>query len=289
VDLIRNSKADTILVLSGDQVYVMDYRPMIRFHQERRAAMTIAIKKVHPSQRSRFGMVRCSRDGFVTAFREKPTESTFRDASLGIYLFRRDFLLDTLAAGKTDVVFDVLIPLLERREVAGYRFEGYWEDIGSIQSYYRASLQLLKNRLLITDPDWPIYTKGSELPAARCAEGSRVANSIIGDGCVVKGQVEGSILFPGVTVERGAVVRDSIVFSFARVGREARVSRGILDKFVSVGRGAAVGGPAGAGERSAGSGDIAVLGRKAKVPPLGRVAAGTIVEPHKVAGARRGR
>jgi glucose-1-phosphate adenylyltransferase len=292
-DLIRNSKAEAILVLSGDQVYVMDYRPMIRFHQERGTAMTIAIKKVQPRERSRFGMVRCSRDGLVTAFREKPTASTFRDASLGIYLFRREFLLDTLASGKTDIVFDIVMPLLKRGDVAGYRFDGYWEDIGSIQSYYRASLQLLKNRLLMADPDWPIYTKGSELPPARFAEGSRVANSIVADGCVVKGEVTGSILFPGVTVDRGAVVRDSIVFSFARVGRDARLSRAILDKFVTVSTGAVVGSPrpaarAGA-ERSGEAGGIAVLGRKARVPALSRVAAGTVVEPHRVAApGRRG-
>jgi len=85
-------------------------------------------------------MVRCSRNGLVTAFREKPAASTFRLASLGIYVFQRDFLLDSLGFGKTNIVFDVVIPLLKRGDVAGYTFEGYWEDIGSIQSYYRSSL-----------------------------------------------------------------------------------------------------------------------------------------------------
>jgi glucose-1-phosphate adenylyltransferase len=298
-DLIRSSKADAILVLSGDQVYVMDYRPMLRFHEERGAAMTIAVKKVHPSQRSRFGMVRCSREGLVTAFREKPTESTFRYASLGIYVFRREFLLDTLASGKRDIVFDIVMPLLKRGEVAGYHFEGYWEDVGSILSYYRASLRLLRNRLLITDPDWPIFTKGSELPPARCAEGSRVSDSILSDGCIVKGEVMGSILSPGVTVERGAVVRDSIVFSFARVGGDARVTKAVLDKFVVVGNGASVGAGPGPGARRHGTnrvgesagetGGIAVLGRKVRVLTGSVVSGGTTVEPHTVVGVRRRR
>lgn len=299
LDLIRNSRAEMILVLSGDQVYVMDYRRMLEYHLARGTACTLAIKKVHPSQRSRFGMVRRSRDGLVTAFKEKPTQSTFRFASLGIYLFRRDFLLDTLEAGKRDIVFDIIMPLLARGDVAGYEFEGYWEDIGSIPSYYRASLQLLKHRLLITDPDWPIFTQGGGLPPARCADGSRVSNSIVADGCVVKGTVTGSILFPGVTVERGAVVRDSIVFPFTRVGAGARVTKAILDKFVRVGEGASIGvrpGPAGTARNAVSPGrqpdagtDIAVVGRKARILQGVTVSAGALVEPHAIARTRRKR
>lgn len=298
VDLIRNSKAEAILVLSGDQVYVMDYRIMLRQHVALGTACTLAIKKVHPSQRSRFGMVRCSRSGLVTAFQEKPTESTFRHASLGIYLFRRDFLLDALESGKTDIVFDIIMPLLKRGDVAGYEFEGYWEDIGSISSYYRASLQLLKNRLLIADPEWPIFTRDSGFPPAKCADGASVSDSIIADGCVIKGTVMGSILFPGATVGKGAVVKDSIVFSFARIGDGARVSRSILDKFVVVSSGARVGsGPSRAStpaaERTTAkrspetAGGIAVLGRRARVSRYAVIRGGALVEPHAVV-TRRG-
>jgi len=297
IDLIKNSKADTILVLSGDQIYVMDYRPLLGYHLEKGRAVTLAIKEVQASQRSRFGMVRRSRDGRITAFREKPAASTFRFASLGIYVFRRDFLIDALGPGKTNIVFDVVMPLLKCGDVAGYAFEGYWEDIGSIQSYYRSSLQLLRNRLLITDPDWPIFTKGNELPPARCADGSRVSDSIVADGCVVKGEVTGSILFPGVTVEKDAVVRDSIVFSYSRIGRGARVTRAILDKFVEIGGAATVGGggrgrAAAPGARGAKrpqdeTGGVAVLGRGARVSRGAGVRGGTLVEPHSRIGSRR--
>lgn len=296
IDLIKNSKADTILVLSGDQIYVMDYQPLLRYHLEKGKSVTLAIKEVRASERSRFGMVRCSRDGIVTAFREKPAASTFRFASLGIYVFRRDFLLDTLGFGKTNIVFDVVIPLLKGGGVAGYSFEGYWEDIGSIQSYYRSSLQLLRNRLLISDPDWPIFTRGNELPPARCADGSRVSDSIVADGCIIKGEVSGSILFPGVTVEKGASVKDSIVFSYSRIGSGARVTRAILDKFVEVGNAATIGGEARGRSSSGGrgrkrppdeTGGIAVLGRGARVLQGAGVRAGMIVEPHESIGARR--
>ena len=297
IDLIRNSKADAILVLSGDQVYVMDYRPMIQYHLAHRTAVTLAMQRVQASQRSRFGMVRCSRAGLVTAFREKPTASTFRFASLGIYLFRRDFLLDVLGSDRADIVFDIIMPRLVEGDVAGYPFDGYWEDIGSIRSYYNASLRLLRNRSLITDPDWPIFTKGSELPPARCSESSHVTNSIIGDGCIVKGEVRGSILFPGVTVERGAVVEDSIVFSFSRIAGDARVRKAILDKFVVVGNGSSIGMGARRGtargrsdsatDAGSESGGISVLGRGARIARGAAVPGGMIIEPHARIGRGR--
>ena len=297
IDLIRNSKADAILVLSGDQVYVMDYRPMIQYHLAHRTAVTLAMQRVQASQRSRFGMVRCSRAGLVTAFREKPTASTFRFASLGIYLFGRDFLLDILGSDRADIVFDIIMPRLVKGDVAGYPFDGYWEDIGSIRSYYNASLRLLRNRSLITDPDWPIFTKGSELPPARCSETSHVTNSIIGDGCIVKGEVRGSILFPGVTVERGAVVEDSIVFSFSRIAGDARVRKAILDKFVVVGNGSSVGIGARRGtargrsdpatDAGSESGGISVLGRRARIARGAAVPGGMIIEPHTRIGRGR--
>jgi glucose-1-phosphate adenylyltransferase len=137
----------------------------------------------------------------------------------------------------------------------------------------------------------------SELAPARCAAGSRVSDSIMADGCVVKGRVSGSIIFPGVTIEEGAVVRDSIVFSYSRIGRGARVTRAILDKFVVIGNEATVGGqgrgraaPSGAREARRPhdeTGGIAVLGRGARVSQGARVRAGMLVEPDAGIGGRR--
>lgn len=289
IDLIRASRADTVLVLSGDQVYLMDYRPMVEYHREHGKAITLAIKEVQARERSRFGMVRCRRDGLVVSFKEKPTSSTYHHASLGIYLFKRDFLLDVLMQDTVDIVFDIVMPWLRRGEVAGYRFDGYWEDIGSILSYYRASLQLLKQRSLIAAPDWPVFTKSTDLPPAKCTESSRLRNAIIADGCVVAGTVTGSILFPGVVVERGAVVEDSILFPYCRVGREAHVRRAVLDKFVVIGQAARVGCGARRGapcprprreDADASGAGISVFGRRARVSPRSEVRAGAVVEPH---------
>ncbi len=289
IEIIRDSKVDLILVLSGDQVYMMDYRKMVKYHHEHGKPVTIALKEVHSSQKSRFGMVRCSPGGLVTAFREKPSSSPFRFASLGIYLFDKEFLLDILKPGTIDIVFDIIIPLLRDRKVAGFNFNGYWEDIGSITSYYRASLGLLKRRSLITNSEWPIFTRGADLSPTKFSERSNVTDSIIAEGCRIGGDVTGSILFPGVHVERGAVVENSVVFSFSHIGSGARVNKSIIDKIVAVGSGARIGIKPGKGEDSFppifdGSGmqnssGITVIGKAAKISEGTYIPAGSIIEP----------
>jgi glucose-1-phosphate adenylyltransferase len=294
IDVIRNSSAEHVLVLSGDQVYVMDYRRIVAHHMETRSDVTIAIKEVSPSQRSRFGMIGRTTEGVVTHFEEKPESSLLRYASLGIYLFNKKLLLDLLHPDKLDIVFDLIIPLFERKKITCYQFDGYWEDIGSLRSYYRASLRMLRDRSLLSTPDWPVYTRGSNLPPAKIAGGSRVIDSILADGCIVEGDVAGSILFPGVRVEKGARIENSIVFSFTKIGRDARVQRAILDKHVSIGAGSRVGidsidsvrGDA----RLVTSGvsrlkaQLAVLGKGAKLKRGSVVATGVTIEPRYLPG-----
>lgn len=298
IDLIRNSKADLVLVLSGDQVYLMDYHELVDFHREHGRPITVVIKAVRPSQRSRFGMIRCTRDNSVIDFREKPKSSSFRFASLGIYLFNRDFLLDALRGNKIDIVFDILIPHLANRKVKCYRFNGYWEDIGSIPSYYRASLRLLRDRSLITAPGWPIFTRGTDLPPAKFFQGSLVQNSIVADGCSVKGTVKNSVLFPGVRVEPGAVIEDSIIFSYSKVWKGTHVRRSIIDKFVDVGGKSRVGvvsrgkpealptaQDTGPRQRTSG---ITVIGKNTRISGGADIPQGLIVETHaRVAGRKR--
>ena len=289
IDVIRDSGAEHVLVLSGDQVYVMDYRKMLKQHVSSGSGATIAIKEVSPSQRSRFGMIGCTHDGVVTDFEEKPTSSSFRYASLGIYLFEKNLLLESLRPDRFDLVFDLVMPLLETGRVSCYKFDGYWEDIGSLRSYFNASMRLLNNRSLLSTPDWPIYTRGSNLPPARIADGSHVVDSILADGCVVEGEVIGSILSPGVKIEKGARIEGSIVFSFSRIGAGARVSRAMIDKHCSIGSGSFVG----LGGRETGSADgkqrteglshittkLAVLGKGARIKRGELVPSGVTIEP----------
>lgn len=293
-DVIRDSEADHVLVLSGDQVYVMDYREMLERHTTSGSGITIATKEVGRSQRSRFGMISCSRDKVVTDFEEKPASSSFRYASMGIYLFDKKLLLDSLRPDRLDIVFDIIIPLLDTGKVSCYEFDGYWEDIGSLRSYFDASMRLLNNRSLLSTPGWPIYTRGSNLPPARIAAGSRVVDSILGDGCVIEGEVSGSIISPGVRIDRGARVEGSIVFSYSRIGRGARVSKAIIDKHCSIGRDSIVGvetGGRAAVERereiegmSRMNTKLAVLGKGAIIKRGETIPSGITIEPRYLPG-----
>lgn len=296
IDVIRNSKAEQVLVLSGDQVYEMDYLSIAAYHRSMGKPVTIAYKEVSPSQRSRFGMIRCSREGLVTAFREKPSSSPFRHASLGIYMFDREFLVEYLRPERVDIVFDIVMPMLARRLVAGFQFDGYWEDIGSVASYYRASRRLLRNRSIITNQSWPIYTRGSELPPASFSRDTVVKDSIVADGCSIMGTVRGSILFPGVRIGVGATVENSIIFSFSSIGVNAVVSTSIIDKEVRVGAGARIGVRDGTGEstiyrlagvqRTRGSG-ITAIGKGSRIGAGVDIPRGTVVEARSTVGKRR--
>jgi len=286
-EAIRESNADLILVLSGDQVYLMNYKKMAAYHRDMGAPATIAVKSVSPSQRSRFGMVRCAKNGIVTSFLEKPTSSEYNFASMGIYLFDRDFLLDILSSDKIDIVFDIVIPMSKRKEVAGFKFDGYWEDIGSIPSYFNATRRLLKDRSLVTDPKWPIFTRGTDLPGAKFSEISSVKDAIVGDGCDIRGKVVRSIVFPGVYIEQGAIVEDSIIFPFSRIGRDARIRKSIIDKHVSVGSGVSIGvtdAPkmgyrlSGRIEEKSKTAGIALIGKKSVIPKGIDIPAGFVIE-----------
>ncbi|MBN1164466.1 MAG: glucose-1-phosphate adenylyltransferase subunit GlgD [Candidatus Krumholzibacteriota bacterium] len=288
-DLLRNSNAELVMVLSGDQVYVMDYRDLINYHIQRDSPVTIAYKKVNPSQHSRFGMVRCSDSGFITEFKEKPPSSPYPYASLGIYLFSRQFLLDILRPGKTDIVFDLIMPLLEEQKVSGFQFDGYWEDIGSIPSYFNASQRLLGHLSMINRPDWPIFTRGENLAPAKFSRWSQVNNSIVADGCVIKGKVTDSILFPGVIIEKEAVVEKSIVFSYSRVGKGARLRRSIIDKQVVIEEAAGLGIKKTRNYRKfdeyrdmdpdLDTGGITIVGKRSRIPRNLNIPAGLVIEP----------
>lgn len=276
LDIIGNSGCDLVLVLSGDQVYISDYGELISYHLSHGGPVTIACKKVPPRESSRFGMVRCSGDGLVKKFREKPVRSSPGDrASLGIYLFDARLLKNLLRESRTDIVFDMLLPLIESGKVHAFPFESYWEDIGSIASYYRASMRLLGGASLISKRGWPVYTRGEDLPPALLSAGSHVTGSIVASGCRIEGRVRNSILFPGTVLERGADVADSIVFSRSRVRRGARLNRAILDKDVTIGAEAVI------GDGPPTIRDITVIGKGASVRNGLSVGQGRIVEPGK--------
>jgi len=246
---LAESNSDVVLVLSGDQVYTMDYRPLLEAHQKRGADMTIGVVPVPPQETYRFGMVAFADDGRVTDFEEKPQQSINQWGSMGVYVFNTMSLLDLLDADARDPAsaHDIganLVPrLVEGGRVYAHPFDGYWQDVGTLGVYWRAQLELLNlpPPLALNNERWLIRTRSEERPPVKLLPGARVEQSLISNGCVVEGQVVNSVLSPGVHVARGAMVRDSIVMLDSRIGAEAVVDRCIVDEQVSIGRGAQLG------------------------------------------------
>ena len=246
LDIIRKSTSRYVLILSGDHIYKMDYRELFHRHIVTGATMTLATRLQRPGDEHRFGLVDVDARGQVVAFREKPGAPFGTDASLGIYLFERDYLVTALraaAAGDgTDLVSEVVIPTVNREQVATYRFDGYWEDVGDLEAYYRANLLLVDAAppLVLDDPAWPIYTRMESESPTWFAGDSSVERCVVGAGGRIAGAVHDSVIFPRVTIEAGAVVEGAVLFSGCRVAAGARVHRAILDKDVQVGENARV-------------------------------------------------
>lgn len=247
------------LVLSGDAVYLMDYGDLVRAHEESGAELTLAVKEVAPAMCERYGMATLDGDR-VVKFEEKPRRTGTRWASMGIYIFDTPALMKRLAAaGGPDLVYHVLMPMIEQgAHVAPFIFDGYHEDLGTIDAYYRASMDLLAARppLNLYDPGWPVFTHNKERAPALFAPDAKVSGSLISNGCVIEGEVVESLLFEGVTVQRGARVERSVVFADTLIEAESFVRRAILDKYVNVGAGARIGGEAA----------VTVVGKNGKLP-----------------------
>jgi glucose-1-phosphate adenylyltransferase len=247
---LRRRRAEQVLVLSGDHIYEMDYNELYAFHAERGATLTIAVTEVPQDAVASYGIIETDGDGRVVGFQEKPRQSRSRLASMGVYLFDRARLIQWLVedAERTDSQHDFgkdLLPRLVARaeSVYAYRFPHYWQDVGTLDSYYESNLAFLGDQppLDLGNPNWVIHTQSADRPPARFDQGAHVERSLVPNGCHVAGRVERSVLFPGVTVPRGAVIRDSIVMHDTWVGRGAVIDHAIVDKQVVVGEGAQVG------------------------------------------------
>ncbi len=244
LSVIEQSGADTVVVLAGDHIYKMDYRPFMALHRRRRADVTIAVRPVPMDEANRFGILALDAEDRVVDWQEKPAQPKSNLASMGIYVFSRRALAEWLGEDRLDFGRDVIPAMLAaHRRVVGYRYDGYWQDVGTVHSYWQAHMDLLDERpeLDLYDKDWIIHTRSEERAPAKVGPTASVHRSLISHGCVVYGTVERSVLSPGVRVEVGAVVRDSIVMFDSTVRAGAVVDRAILDKEVSVGANAVIG------------------------------------------------
>lgn len=244
MEFLEEQRDDTVLILAGDHIYKMDYRHMLRFHQQTGADVTLGVRRVSPFETYRFGIVSTDAEMRVTGFKEKPRRSKATLASMGIYIFKASVLKDVLRdENLNDFGRDVLPQIIGKRKVFAYTFEGYWADVGTLQAYWEANMALLAETpaLDLYDPEWVIHTRSEEQPPVMIGPDAWVGGNLISNGCVIEGVVERSVLSPGVRVSPGAIVRDSVIMSDTIIASNARVERAIVDKEVVIGEGAEIG------------------------------------------------
>lgn len=280
-EVIAERRPTRVLVLSGDHVYRMDYRALLATHLENRAAATLAVTRVAPEQSRRFGMVTFDADARVESLVEKPARADTPWASMGIYMFETAVLRRYLSGAPVNLVLDVIRPMLAGGErVLVHPFEGYWEDVGTVGSFYRANLELVspEPRLVLHDPGWPILTRDEERPPVRVGDAAHLEECLVANGCRVDGTVRRSVLFPGAVVEPGAEVVESVIMSDARIGAGARVEGAILDKYVRVESGATIGvGPGDPAPESAWLEGVTLVGKDAVIPAGARIGRAVVV------------
>lgn len=250
IPFIERYNPDYVVVLSGDHIYKMDYSKMLAFHKEKNAACTIAVYEVPMAEASRFGILNTNEDGSIYEFDEKPKVPKSNKASMGIYVFTWDKLRKYLQEdeddpeSQNDFGKNVLPAMLGAGEAMyAYRFEGYWKDVGTIESLWESNMDLLDPNvpLDLNDPEWRIYSRNPVMPPHYVAKGASMQNSLAAEGCNVYGAVDFSVLFAGVYVAPGAVVRDSIIMPGARIEEGAVVQYAIVAENSVVGANSVVG------------------------------------------------
>jgi glucose-1-phosphate adenylyltransferase len=244
MNVLEHSDADTVVVLAGDHIYKMDYQPFVATHRKRRADVTIAVRRVPIADASRMGILALDEADRVVDWQEKPKQPKSDLASMGVYVFSKKALRRFLTEDRVDFGSHVIPAMIEAgARVYGYRYSGYWQDVGTIQSFWETNMALLEDDpgLDLYDKDWVIHTRSEERAPAKVGPTAQVHRSLISHGCVINGTVVNSVLSPGVRVDVGAVVRDSIVMFDSIIRSGAVVDRSILDKEVVVGQGAIIG------------------------------------------------
>jgi len=249
IDFIKAYPSKEVLILSGDHIYQMDFDHMIGVHRRKKADVTIGMMVVPLEDIHQFGTGITDKNDRIIEWEEKPKIARTNLASMGIYVFDTEYLLKLLEENREAVDFGMhIIPTaISRDNVFAYPFDSYWRDVGTVQAYWQANMDLLREDSGISPELWVIRSNaesGGEM-ADRCpakfASGAVVKNSLVSAGCIIEGEVVNSVLSPGVVVAAGAVVRDSVVFDDCHIGQGTTVDLTIMDKQVAIGRNAKIG------------------------------------------------
>ena len=274
LDFVRRQRSDVVLILGGDHIYKMDYDVLVAFHLDHGADLTIATVRIAPEEAPRFGILETNKEYQIIGFEEKPAHPRGTLGSMGIYVFNTDVLHEVLTAdhiqpgSRHDFGGDIVPRMIGSHQVYAFPYRGYWVDVGTIEAYWQAHMDLLvdKPRLDMLDREWVIHTRSEERSPVNIRSGAIVEHSLIADGCVIEGTVDHSVLSPGVMVRPGAVVRHSVMMTDAVIEENAVVDHAILDKRVRVGAGARVGWKDGRSPDG-----ITVIGKNTVIPAHTRI------------------
>lgn len=250
IDFIDNYAPEYVLILSGDHIYKMNYAKMLAYHKEMNADATIAVIEVPMKEASRFGIMNTDGEGHIVEFEEKPEHPKSNLASMGIYIFNWKLLRKMLLADMKDSDShhdfgkDIIPHLLaDNRTLAAYKYQGYWKDVGTIDSLWEANMDLLdsNNELDLNDPTWKIYTEDIPALPQYIGPDAKINRAFITQGCIVEGEVKNSVLFTGAKVGKGAKVIDSVLMPGVEVEENAVVQRALVAEDIHIGSGTCVG------------------------------------------------
>ena len=282
IPFIDRYDPDYVLILSGDHIYKMDYAAMLRYHEQQEADCTIAVRTVPLAEASRFGIMNTNEDGSIYEFEEKPKQPKSTNASMGIYIFKWSVLKEFLIADEEDPASDNdfgknIIPALlnSGHKLYAYAFQGYWKDVGTINSLWEANMELLG-----AEPEFNlegelgqrIFARNYAMPSTFIAKEAKNVDSLIAEGCEIYGSIKHSVISTGCTVESGAIVEDSVIMPNVVIESGAVVRHAIVGEDCRVCRGAVIGGSFAENEEK----QISVIG-KGKI-----IAANETVKPGEI-------
>ena len=237
IDFIDDLNPKHVLILSGDHIYKMDYAMLLKKHEANHADVTLAVMRVPWEETHRFGIINVDKDNKIIEFDEKPENPKNNMASMGIYMFEWDSLRKYLLKDNDnkdsshDFGKDLLpLMLLEGKAMYAWNFDGYWKDVGTVNSYWQSNMDLLDkdNTLGLYDRSWRIYTRNMNLPPQYIGNEAIVKNSLINEGCFIEGAIENSILSSGVIVEKGAKITNSVILPNCIIKTGALVNKAVV-------------------------------------------------------------
>lgn len=270
INFIKQYNPDYVLILSGDHIYRMDYSDMLSQHKKTGAACTVATITVPIEDASRFGICNTAPDGTIYEFEEKPQVPKNNQASMGIYIFTTDVLIEYLEIDENDKNSsndfgkNVIPNLLSNGEkMFAYKFDGYWKDVGTISSLWESNMDLIGDepKLDLLDKNFRIFSRNFARPPQYLGETSSITNSLISEGCRIYGTVENSVLSGGVIIGKGATVKDSVIMDDVIIEENAKVYTSIIDSETVIGKEAVI------GSENAKKDNIVVIAKGSNIAP----------------------